>query len=200
MSTTTIRLATGSDGAAAQAIYGPYVRDTAISFEYDPPTAEEMTRRIEATATRYPYLVVECDGDVRGYAYASELRGRRAYDWSVETTVYLRNDCLGHGYGRALYESLIPVLRLLGYHQAYAAISLPNAASVALHERVGFTHAGTYDHVGWKFGEWRPVGWWQLMLDEPAGEPSPPTPINEYADTDALAAALASGLPFVTPR
>ena len=195
-----IRLAMPSDAAAVQAIYAPYVRDTTISFEYDPPTVEEMAARIASTVAQFPYLVAASDGEVRGYAYATALRGRRAYDWSVETTVYLRNDSLGRGLGRALYESLIATLSLLGYHQAYAGISLPNAASIALHERVGFTHLGTYERVGWKFGAWRSVGWWQLLLDPPEGEPSPPVHVTDYTDRGALEVAVATGLPFLTRR
>ncbi len=193
-----IRLARASDAPAVQAIYAPYVRKTAISFEYDPPTVEETAARIASIGVRFPYLVAECDGDVRGYAYASTLPGRRAYDWSVETTIYLRSDSLGRGIGRALYESLIATLSLLGYHQAYAGISLPNAASIALHERIGFTHLGTYERVGWKFGAWHSVGWWQLLLDPPEGEPASPASVTGYEDTEALDAAIAVGLPFLT--
>lgn len=195
-----IRLATPSDAAAVQAIYAPYVRETAISFEYDPPTVEEMAARIATISVQFPYLIAESDGDVRGYAYATALRGRRAYDWSVETTVYLRNDSLGRGMGRSLYESLIATLSLLGYHQAYAGISLPNAASIALHERVGFTHLGTYERVGWKLGAWRSVGWWQLLLDPPQGEPVPPVHLTDYVDRGALDVAVATGIRFLTRR
>ena len=192
-----IRLATSADAAVVQAIYGPYVRETAISFEYEPPTVDEMCARIEHTLERYPYLVLDDGGEILGYAYASTLRGRRAYDWSVETTIYLRGDARGRGIGRALYESLIAALRLLGYRQAYAGIALPNAASQALHERVGFTHLGTYERVGWKFGRWHSVGWWQLLLDAPEGEPLPPLPVEDVAGTGRFVEALAAGLAYL---
>ena len=195
-----IRLATVEDAHAVQAIYEPYVRGTTISFEYDPPTVEEMARRIRTTTERCPFLVIERDGEVRGYAYASTLRARRAYDWSVETTVYIREDSLGMGYGHALYTSLIEVLRLLGYGQAYAGISLPNPGSRALHERVGFTHLGTYERVGYKFGAWHSVGWWQLLLDPPEGEPPPPRSIADVSGTPELRAALDAGVPLALPK
>ncbi|PKN78377.1 MAG: GNAT family N-acetyltransferase [Chloroflexi bacterium HGW-Chloroflexi-9] len=195
--TSTIRLAIAADAPAIQAIYAPIVRDTFISFEVNPPSVEEMAARITSTVARYPYLVLDDGGAVRGYAYASTFRPRAAYDWSVETTIYLRDDSRGTGVGRALYEGLIAALRAAGYRQAYAGIALPNEASVALHERVGFTHMGTFERAGYKMGDWRSVGWWQLLLPvPPAGEPPPPTRgITEVIDTtevqDALRAALA---------
>ena len=192
-----IRLATASDAPAVQAIYAPYVRDTAISFEYDAPPVEEIRHRIASTSERYPYLVLEDRGEILGYAYASSLRGRRAYDWSIETTIYLRSDAVGRGMGRALYESLIPTLALLGYRQAYAGIALPNVASVALHQRVGFTHLGTYERVGWKLGQWHSVGWWQRLLDAPEGEPDAPMSIQQVAGTDPLHEVLARGLSYL---
>lgn len=192
-----IRLATPADAAAVQAIYAPIVRDTSISFETVPPTVSEMAGRIEATIRQHPFLVLEAGGEVRGYAYASTFRPRGAYAWSAETTIYLRDDSRGQGVGRALYEALIPLLRIAGYRQAYAAIALPNAASVALHERVGFTHLGTFERAGYKHGDWRSVGWWQLLLPLPDGAPPPPLPIAEILGRPEAQRALADAARFV---
>ncbi|MGE3962254.1 MAG: arsinothricin resistance N-acetyltransferase ArsN1 family B [Dehalococcoidia bacterium] len=192
-----IRLATPADAAAVQGIYAPYVRDTAISFEYDPPTIDEMRRRIEHTLEAYPYLVLEDGDEVIGYAYADRFSGRRAYAWSASVSVYCRSDRVGRGAGRALYGALIPALELLGHRQLYAGIALPNGASVALHERMGFTHLGTYERVGWKLGQWHPVGWWQLLLEAPEGEPAAPVPVGRVAGTDRFEEALARGLSFL---
>jgi len=194
--TATIRLATTADAPAIQAIYAPIVRDTFISFEVDPPSVDEMASRIASTVARYPYLVLDDGGEVRGYAYASTFRPRAAYDWSAETTIYLRDDSRGAGVGRALYEALIAILRVAGYRQAYAGIALPNEASVALHERVGFSRVGTFERAGYKIGDWRSVGWWQLLMPvPPPGEPPPrPRGITEVIDTPDVQGALVAAL------
>lgn len=189
-----IRLAATADAAAVRGIYAPYVRETAISFEYEPPTVDEMRRRIERVLEMYPYLVLEDGRTVIAYAYADRFSERRAYDWSASVSIYCRQDQLGRGAGRALYEALLPALELLGHRQLYAGIALPNAPSVALHERMGFTHVGTYERAGWKLGQWHPVGWWQLLLDAPEGEPAPPVPVRELAGTDRFDQTLTRGL------
>ncbi|WP_457320282.1 arsinothricin resistance N-acetyltransferase ArsN1 family B [Roseateles sp. P5_E11] len=169
-----IRTATPEDGTAVAAIYAPIVAHTSISFETDPPDALEMRSRIEKTLASLPWLVAEdADGTVCGYAYASKHRERAAYQWSVDTTVYVREDTRGQGVGRALYEKLLPLLAELGYFQAFAGIALPNAGSVGLHEAAGFEALGVYRNVGFKNGEWRDVGWWQKSL-RPLETPSAP--------------------------
>jgi L-amino acid N-acyltransferase YncA len=169
-----IRTATPEDGAAVAAIYAPIVAQTSISFETEPPDAQEMRSRIEKTLASLPWLVAEdAAGTVCGYAYASKHRERAAYQWSVDTTVYVREDMHGQGVGRALYERLLPLLAELGYFQAFAGIALPNAGSVGLHEAVGFEAIGVYRNVGFKNGEWRDVGWWQKSL-QPLGVPATP--------------------------
>ena len=171
----TIRVARPEDAEAIAAIYGPAVRETATSFEQIPPEPEEMSRRIRATLERLPWLVgLDAQGEVCGYVYASRHRERASYQWSVDTTSYIRADCRGKGVGKRLYAVLFEELVRLGYYQAFAAITLPNAASVGLHESVGFTALGVFRNVGWKLGAWRNVGWWQKTLrelDEPAGAP-----------------------------
>lgn len=170
-----IRTAHPDDAPAIAAIYAPVVAGTAISFETEPPDAAEMRARIAKTlGAGLPWLVAEADGVVCGYAYASKHRERAAYQWSVDTTVYVADGRRGQGVGRALYGALLPLLAGLGYCQAFAGIALPNVASVGLHEAVGFAPLGVYRNVGFKLGQWRDVGWWQRALREPDPVPSAP--------------------------
>jgi L-amino acid N-acyltransferase YncA len=164
------------DAAACAAIYRPYVEDTAISFESVPPSVAEFAERIATTSERYPWLVDEDDdGAVAGYAYASPHNPRAAYRWAVDVAVYVDGSRHRRGTGRRLYEALFERLRGLGYRVACAGVTLPNDASVGLHESLGFEPVGTYRRVGWKAGEWHDVGWWQLEL-LPAGEDPPSEP------------------------
>ena len=164
-----IRTATSDDAAAVLAIYAPIVLTTTISFELEPPSAAEMRNRIVATLERFPWLVGEDEhGRVNAYAFAGSHRDPGAYQWSVNTTIYVREDARGHGVGKRLYSRLLELLSELGYYRAFAGIALPNAASVALHKSVGFRHLGVYRSVGFKFGAWRDVRWWQRQLREPA--------------------------------
>ncbi|MBI3347373.1 MAG: N-acetyltransferase [Burkholderiales bacterium] len=170
-----IRTATPQDAAAIAAIYAPIVAHTGISFELDPPDAPEMRTRIEKTLADLPWLVAEdATGAVYGYAYAGRHRERAAYQWSVDTTVYVHEDRRGQGVGRALYGRLLPLLAELGYCQAFAGIALPNAGSVGLHEALGFEAIGVYRNVGFKQGQWRDVGWWQKALRPQDTPPRPP--------------------------
>lgn len=160
-----IRVATPDDAAAVAAIYAPFVQHTFVSFETVAPDASTMTERIASTLKTFPWLVsVDGHGQVDGYAYASRHREREAYKWSVDTTVYVREDRRRQGVGSALYGALLPELRDLGYASAFAGITLPNESSVALHEAVGFTPVGVFRRAGHKLGAWRDVGWWQLAL------------------------------------
>jgi phosphinothricin acetyltransferase len=152
------------------AIYAPIVSSTAISFETEPPSLEEMARRIEVTLARYPWLVALVEGKIAGYAYAHAFAPRQAYAWSAETSVSVDSEFRAMGIGRTLYEELLETVRRQGYCRAFAGIALPNAASVALHEATGFTQVGIYRRIGWKMGAWHDVGWWELDL-RPEGEP-----------------------------
>jgi len=193
-----LRLATEDDAAPIQAIYAPCVRETVISFEMEPPTVEEMRRRIAATLPRYPWLVCERGGEIAGYVYASSHRARAAYQWSVEVTAYVHVDHRRKGVGQALYTSLLRLLTLQGYYNAYAGIALPNPASVRLHESVGFQPIGVYHAVGYKHGGWHDVGWWERALAErPGAEPSPPLSLDAASRLPDWQAAMASGLPFL---
>lgn len=170
-----LRAATPADAAALAGIYAPFVTASAVSFETEPPDAEAMRTRIEAGGDLYPWIVAEADDEsLLGYAYAAAFRARPAYRFAVETSIYLRPDAAGRGLGRLLYGPLIATLEAQGFTQAIAAITLPNPASVALHERLGFAPAGAYRQVGWKLGAWRDVGLWQRRLavaGESPGEP-----------------------------
>lgn len=169
-----IRLATPDDAGAVLAIYAPVVTDTAISFETEPPSVDEMRARIQVTLCQYPWLVALDDaGGVAGYVYASRHAERAAYRWSVGVTAYVRADQRGRGVGKALYTALLQQLKELGYCQAFAGITQPNAASVALHEAVGFTLVGIYANAGYKLGRWHDVGYWQCALQRPAAPAEP---------------------------
>jgi L-amino acid N-acyltransferase YncA len=188
------RLAREDDAAQVQAIYAPVVRDTAISFETEPPGVAEVRRRIREVLTRFPWLVRERDGELLGYAYATRHRDRRAYQWSVEVAVYVARHARGAGVGRSLYLPLLDLLAAQGLVTAYAGITLPNPASVGLHEALGFTPVGVFREAGFKHGAWRDVGWWQRRLREPAVPPAPPTALPAMPAA-AVRTALASGDP-----
>lgn len=177
-----IRIATEHDAEAIAGIYAPYVRDTAISFELEPPDLAEMAARIRATLATHPWLVYEERGNIVGYAYASVHRPRPAYRWHADVSVYLNSTAHRRGIGRALYTTLLELLVRQGYFTAYAGITLPNAASVGLHEAMGFTLVAAFPKEGNKFGIWHDVGWWQLPLrnfDRPDAEPVPFAELRE---------------------
>ena len=183
---TKIRIASPNDAADVLAIYAPIVRDTAISFELVPPTVTQMQERIESTLDQLPWLVAEEAQHVIGYAYASRYRQRAAYQWSVEVSAYVREDARRGGVARALYRALLGILEDLSYRTALAGIALPNEASVAFHESMGFTRAGVYHNVGFKMGTWHDVGWWQLPLAEYVYDPAPPRQMRDYLHSDQL--------------
>jgi Sortase and related acyltransferases len=185
-----IRLATPGDAHGIHAIYAPIVRGTAISFELEPPGEEAIAARIAQTLARFPWLVAEDGEGIAGYAYASEHRERPAYQWSVDVSCYVHERSRRRGIGRALYEAIKRVLRAQGFRNAFAGVALPNAASVALHESVGFVALGRYRNVGFKLGEWRDSLWLQCALGELPDEPPAPTPLPELRQ-DVLHAALA---------
>jgi phosphinothricin acetyltransferase len=189
----TIRLATPDDAEQVQAIYAPYCF-TPISFEMEPPSVEEMRGRLTKVLSRYPWLICEEGGDALGYAYAAAHRERAAYRWSVDTSVYVRQGRQRRGVGRALYTSLFAAVVLQGYVNAYAGVMLPNAASVGLHEAMGFERVGVYREVGFKYGSWHDVAWYQRLLRERPSEPPPPLGLEEVRDTPAWAEAVAAGL------
>jgi L-amino acid N-acyltransferase YncA len=195
-----IRLADRRDCDALAAIYRPAVTDGAISFEIEPPDAAAMAARVEKTLSRLPWIVYELDGVVAGYAYGSPYRDRPAYQWSVEVSAYVRQDVRRAGAGRALYTSLFAILALQGYRSAFAGITLPNEASVGLHRAMGFTPVGIYHGVGYKFGEWHDVGWFERPLAPRDSDPRAPVALPSLVDQASLHDALATGLTRATGR
>lgn len=166
-----VRDAEPADAAACAAIYAPYVEETAISFELTPPDAGEMAERIAAAQRAHAWLVAETDGQVVGYAYGRRFHERAAYRWSCEVSLYVARDRRRTGVGRTLYEALFVRLAALGYHTAVAGMTLPNAASMALHLEMGFEPVGTYHRIGWKNDAWHDVAWAQRPLTDLAATP-----------------------------
>ena len=175
-----IRLATAADAPAIAAIYAPYVTETFVSFEEQAPDPDEMAARIAGNVPGlYPWLVAEVDGQGLGYASSSAFRSRPAYRWTVETGVYLAPEAQGRGLGRALMERMLELLTAQGFTAAIAGITLPNPASVALHEKLGFSPCATYRETGFKLGEWRTV---QVFARDLAPRLSPPAELRPFVD------------------
>lgn len=161
-----IRAATAADVAAMLEIYRPFVETTAVSFELEAPTLEEFAARVAKAVSGWAWLVAERDGCCVGYAYGSLHRERPAYRWSTEVSAYVHSDHRRQGIGRALYLELFEQLAAKGYCNAFAGVTLPNEASVALHRRVGFEPIGVFRRAGWKLDRWHDVRWFQRRLRE----------------------------------
>lgn len=174
-----IRLARESDAEELLEIYRPYVETTAITFETEVPTVEEFAGRIRDTLTKFPYLVIEEDGAILGYAYAHPFHQRAAYGWTVESSVYVRQD-VRHGHiGSLLYQALMERLERQGVRNVCAVITVPNEPSMAFHARMGFTSAGILPNFGYKMDEWHGVEYLYRQLG-PTGEPPKPLlPLKE---------------------
>lgn len=177
-----IRLAVPDDAPALVAIYAPYVCETAITCEYEVPSVEEFRARMERTLTRYPYLVAEVEGRPVGYAYVGALNSRRAYDWSVETSIYLAQGERGRGTGRKLHDALKACVAAMGMTNMCALIAVPHGAddrylthnSQDFHAHMGYRLVGTFDRCAQKFGRWYDMCWMELTLRE--REPNMPAP------------------------
>ena len=178
--TCSIRTATPEDAPAILSVYAPFVLETSITFEYDVPSPSAFAERISSILNDYPYLVAETDGVVCGYAYASRHMVRTAYDWDVQTSVYLAPEHHGKGIGRRLYACLFALLREQGLCNAYAIITLPNEASLAIHTAFGFTPCGTHHRTGYKNGSWHDVAWMEKAL----AVPDRPDPVTPFASLD----------------
>lgn len=178
---------TTRDAQACADIYAPFVRDSAVSFENEPPSAAEFAARIARLSATHAWLVAEdADGRVVGFAYGCPHRERAAYRWATEVSVYIDARAHGQGVGRALYTALFDLLGRQGYRIACAGIALPNEASLGLHRAFGFEPIGVYRGIGWKAGAWRDVSWWQLRLGpqndgETPAEPGPPVRVERPA-------------------
>lgn len=187
-----IRLATPADAAAVAQIYAPAVSRHATSFELTPPDPDEMARRIARLLPRLPWLVAEQEGAVEGYAYATPYRERAAYQWSVETSVYVAEWSHRGGVGRALYTSLFAVLAELGLCTAYAVITLPNPASEGFHRAMGFRPLAVFRGVGFKLGAWHDVAWMERAIRPRPANPEPPTPLGNALDDPRIEQAIRS--------
>lgn len=173
-----IRLVEEKDAGELLAIYTPYVRDTIISCEYDPPSEEEFLHRIRMISADYPYLVEEMDGIITGYAYAHRFMERTAYQWNAEVSIYVRQDQHRKGIGRELYKALFQILRLQHVQNLYAIISSPNPASIAFHERLGFEKVGEHRQTAYKFHAWLDTVYYHLSLGNHESPPRPFLPID----------------------
>ena len=175
LSAARLRPATPDDASACAAIYRPIVLETGISFEWEPPSDDDFRARIEKVTAKYPWLVALDDrGDVAGFTYANTHRDAPSYQWSVNTSIFIREDSRGLGLGTALHADLHRRLVALGYFRAFAGVALPNAGSVALHEASGYERLGVYEKVGFKAGQWRDVAWFQKSLQPLPDDPLPP--------------------------
>jgi len=177
-----IRIALASDVPALLGIYAPYVETSAITFEYTVPSREEFAGRISRTLEKYPYLAAEEGGELLGYAYASAFKGRAAYDWSVETSVYVREDARRAGVGRALYRALEELLQRQHVCNLCACITYPNDASIAFHESFGYRMAAHFHNSGFKLGAWRDMIW---MEKELCPHTVPPKPFIPFPNLNA---------------
>jgi phosphinothricin acetyltransferase len=175
-------------------IYTPIIQNTATSFEFELPTNQQFLLRVSNIQNHFPWLVCTKDSGLTGYAYAGPHRGRKAYQWSAELSVYIDPKFHRLGIARALYTALIEILKLQGYFTVLAGISLPNENSVSFHESLGFTPIGVYHNIGYKFNRWHSVGWWQYAVsDYPTHAPAPqkaPTIINSPAGKEILHRAV----------
>lgn len=189
-----IRLVRNTDTQQLLEIYAPFIRDTAVSFEYEVPSATMFWERMADVLTYCPWLVCEMNGEIAGYAYASAHRKRVAYQWSTEVSVYVSPDYQRRGVAWGLYTTLIELLRHQGYKNALAGITLPNEASERFHTAMGFRPVGVYHHVGFKLGQWQDVGWWELSINEMDHPPSPPKIPAAIQGTEAWESALQAGV------
>jgi L-amino acid N-acyltransferase YncA len=189
-----IRLATTGDAAAVAAIYAPYCNGSAVSFEQVAPGAEQMAQRIVIVTAERPWIVLEHEDAVIGYAYAVPHNERWAYRWSVNTAIYVGRAHQRRGAGRALYATLFDLLRHLGYYKAVAGITLPNPASVGLHEAMGFELVGVYRDIGYKLGVWRDVAWYEASIQPLTSEPPEPRAMGALDGTAEWDDAVRRGL------
>lgn len=175
----TIRPVTIADADRLLEIYAPYVQETAITFEYEVPTLPEFESRITDITSRYPYLAALTDGEIKGYAYASAFKGRAAYDWSVETSIYIDMNCHGEGIGSCLYEHLESILRMQNICNLCACIAYPNPESIRFHEYMGYKEVAHFHKSGYKFGTWYDMIWMEKFINDHTSDQKPFIPIKE---------------------
>ncbi len=181
-----LRLARAEDAEYMLDIYATSIINSVISFEMMVPSVQDFGQRIENTLKTYPWIVLAINDRILGYAYAGPHRAREAYQWSVETTVYVAEEARRTGVARSLYVALLTILRLQGFCCAFAGITLPNPPSVGFHEHLGFKRLGVYEKVGYKMGAWHDVGWWSYALHDVEEPPKPVVPISAFAKSSAF--------------
>lgn len=175
----TIRPATAADADRLLAIYAPYVRETAITFEYEVPSLQEFSKRITDISSRYPYLTALSGNTIIGYTYASAFHERAAYDWSVETSIYVDRDFHGHGAGRLLYQALEQTLSSQNICNLCACIAHPNPESIGFHEHMGYRKAAHFHKSGCKFNTWYDIIWMEKFINAHTANQKPFIPIKE---------------------
>ena len=174
-----IRVATKHDAAAMLEIYAPFILNSGITQEIEVPSVEEFQKRILSGLKERPWLVCEMDDQFAGYAYAGKHRERKGYQWCTEPSVYVSEKFYQRGVANALYTALFDILKLQGYVNAYAVITLPNDKSIAFHKKFGFKYLTTYPKIGYKLGEWHDVGWMQYEITPHKKDPADPIKFSE---------------------
>jgi len=192
-----IRLATEADTVALLEIYAPYVRDTAVTFEYVVPSVADFRKRIVETLAKYPWLVCEIGCEIAGYAYASPYHERAAYGWSADVSIYVHPDYHRQKVGKALYGALLQLLKYQGFCTVYACITSSNAISMRFHETFHFKPVGTFHNAGSKLGQWHDVTWLERPLGACPAVPKPPKTIGEIKDTPAFEAIIANAVQII---
>jgi phosphinothricin acetyltransferase len=178
-----IRLVTEADYAGMLEVYKPNVLNTAITFEYEVPSLEEYSKRIDNIISHYPCFVCVQNGVIAGFAYAGLFRVKDAYQWSAESTIYVSENFQGKGIARVLYDVLLSTLELQGFVNVYAAVTLPNLPSEKLHTFMGFAEIGLFEKIGFKHGKWHDLKWYEMYLTEHPKNPTPPVSIYEVKET-----------------
>ncbi len=198
-----IRVATADDAAAIRDIYAPFCESSAVTFEEKPPSVAALRARIQETVERYPWLVYEVPSEqnsteVIGYAYADSLRKRSAYQWVTELSVYIKEGHRSSGIGSALYDALFKILKEQGIRDAYAVTTLPNPATVAFHENLGFERIVDFPAMGYTEGDWHDVAWWRIQLAPKDTDPRPIRPFSRLREqqdvTELVKKALDEGI------
>lgn len=166
------------DTKAILDIYAPYILNSAFTFETTVPSEQEFAERINTYTQKYPWLIAEDDGKIIGYAYAGKHRDREAYQWCVESSVYVLDEYHGKGIAHHLYNRLFELLKQFGYINVYAAITLPNSKSISFHTKMGFEHFTTFKNIGYKLGKWHDVAWMVKVINEHADDPGAPKKVQ----------------------
>jgi len=192
-----LRIAEEKDASAMLAIYAPYVLQTTVSSEYVPPSLEEFLNRMRAFQKNLPWLVCEIDGKVIGYGYASPHRTRAAYQWSVETSIYVSDQWHRRGVANAIYSALFELLTIQGYYNIYVGITSPNECSMKFHKAMGFIISGAYQESMYKFGQWRDVLWMGRSLRAHDGEPQPTVPFPALSHSPVTTRVLKQALQHI---